>query len=100
MYKNSEPACPPRSESALAEPAFRQVAGALESTSCGAVNQMQARQRRSTPRRAQGLARGRSMVAGLGDLIQLLGTPFFPPTSHSWLLIFLLLEPDQTRLYK
>lgn len=86
------------SKSILAEPEFRQVAGALESMSSRAMQQIQTL---TTAINTEDPASGRgagSVVAISDDLIQLLATPFFPPMSQRWLLIFLLLEPNKTRL--
>lgn len=82
-------------------PLGRQVAGTLGSVRSRAMNQIRTLIAASTLRRTQGLAMKLAAgVAILDDLIQFPGTPFFPSTSQRWLLIFLLLEPNQTRIYK
>lgn len=77
------------SRSVLAAPVFRQVAGAVESTSSRAVNQVQTLTALlNTAEDPESGHKGGGSGGHLGDLTQLLGTPFFPLTSPRWLLIF------------
>lgn len=80
------------------EPVFGHVAGALGSMSSRAMNQIQiltaAVDTEADPMSGHGAG---GAVAFWDDLIQLLGTPYFPPTSQRWLLSFFFFFLTRTK---